>query len=55
MFLGTVKAGVEVSVSGIFNEEERGYVVAWRTRSGSREDRAEAIAHTQIFKKLFDN
>jgi len=47
-YFALLNAKVEVFVSGIFDEEERGYVVAWRTRSGSREKRAEAIAHTQI-------
>lgn len=37
-YMAEVRAGVAVSVSGIFDKEERGYVVAWR----------KAIAHTQI-------
>jgi len=54
-YLAVVKAKVEVCVSGIFDEEERGYIVAWRTQSGSREEKAEAMAHTQISMRGFDS
>jgi len=49
-YMAVVKAEVKVSVSGILDEEERGYVIAWRTRCGSGQEkkRNEAIARTQI-------
>lgn len=54
-YMAEVKAGVEVSVSGIFDEEERGYVVAWRTGCGNGKEKDEAMAHTQISVKGFNS
>ncbi len=52
-YTAVLKAGVEVSVSGIMDEEERGYIVAWRTRGASGKEKDESIAHTQFTMKRF--
>lgn len=48
--MAQVGAGVEVSVSGIYDDEQRGHVIAWRTRGLSGKERDEAIARTQVMK-----
>lgn len=46
--IAVVKAHVKVSVSGLMDEEERGYIVAWRTRGASGKEKDGAIAHTKL-------
>lgn len=53
-YLAPVEAEVEVSVSGVHCEKEREFVLMWRTRCMSGEEKDEATVHTQVHMYKWD-